>query len=61
MRCVYVIDFAAWILFPKLYKYLLKATMTWEGTPLSDPDALGITAANYEVVDQKYFPMCRKF
>ncbi len=61
MRCVYVIDFAAWILVPKLYKSLSKTTMTWEGTALSDPDALGITAANYEVVDQKYFPMCRKF
>ncbi len=40
---------------------VLQDTGSWDsGTPLVDPDGVGILTSNYEVIDQKYFPSCRK-
>ncbi len=39
----------------------LKDTGSWDtATPLEDPDGVGVYTATYEVIDQKYFPTCRK-
>ncbi len=39
----------------------IKNTGSWDmATPLEDPDEVGVFTTTYEVIDQKYFPTCRK-